>query len=159
MPTEHDRTAPLLRRWRSLRVVVADDSMRPTLQPGDRLLVERWRSGATTLRAGDVAVLADPERSDRWLIKRVAAVGPARVFVVRSGVATRPGLGPVERPTDAIDGAEVPPGSAYVVSDGGPRGRDSRSFGPVPAERLVGVAWWRYAPRDRKGPIPPAPPG
>ena len=51
------------------RVVVEGGSMRPTLEPGDRLLVVRRRS----YRPGAVVAVADP-RDGRLLVKRVVAV-------------------------------------------------------------------------------------
>jgi signal peptidase I len=154
MPTADRRRPAFLRRWRSVRVVVADESMRPALAPGDRLLVERVRNGMPRAGVGAVVVVPDPDGSGRWLVKRVAAAGPAHVYVVRRGVVVRPTAAVSERPVDAIDETSVPVGSVYVLSDGGAGGRDSRAFGPVRADRLVGVAWWRYAPRDRAGPVP-----
>jgi signal peptidase I len=154
MPAKVDRPVPFLRRWRSVRVVVADTSMRPALEPGDRLLVERFRAGSAGPRPGDVVVVPDPDGSGRWLVKRVAACGPARVFVVRRGVVVRPADDAGPPPDDAIDDVQVPYGSVFVMSDGGAGGRDSRTFGPVPVGGLVGVAWWRYAPRGRAGPVP-----
>jgi nickel-type superoxide dismutase maturation protease len=59
------------------RVLVEGDSMRPTLEPGDRLLAIRARR----IRAGQLVVVPDPRRPDRLLVKRVAAVGPAAVSV------------------------------------------------------------------------------
>ncbi|MCI4326498.1 MAG: signal peptidase I [Thermoplasmata archaeon] len=157
MPTSDPTRPPFLRRWRSVRVAVADESMRPALAPGDRLWVEWRRPGTPLPEVGEVVVVPDPEASGRWLVKRVAAVGPAHVYVVRRGVVVRPTGSVGDRPADAIDETAVPAGSVYVLSDGGVGGRDSRRFGPVPAERLVGVAWWRYAPRDRIGPLPGPP--
>jgi signal peptidase I len=157
MPTAGGPRAPFLRRWRSTRVVVADASMRPTLEPGDRLWVDRPRPESPGVVPGDVVVLLDPVEGDRWLVKRVAATGPSHVFVVRVGVVVHPAGDAAPRPVDAIDDADVPNGSVFVVSDGGSGGRDSRTFGPVPSGRLVGVAWWRYAPRERAGPIPGPP--
>ncbi|WP_434085815.1 S26 family signal peptidase [Mycolicibacterium rufum] len=52
------------------RFVVVEDSMRPTLQPGDGLLAVRC--GAP--KPGQVRVFADPRRSTRYLVKRVGAV-------------------------------------------------------------------------------------
>ena len=60
------------------RVEVRGDSMRPTLLPGDRLLVVRLARP----REGDVVVVADPRWPDRALVKRVAAVAPGRLTVV-----------------------------------------------------------------------------
>jgi inner membrane protease subunit 1 len=151
--------APFLRRWRSLRVVVEDTSMAPRLAPGDRLWVDRnvVRSGAPPA-VNSIVVLEDPGRGGRWLIKRVAAVGPAAVFVVRSGVEVRPAGANAPPPPDAIDRSDVSVGEVYVVSDGATGGRDSRSFGPVPFRSLLGVAWWRYAPAERSGPLRESPP-
>ena len=54
-----------------LRLVHVDgDSMRPTLTPGDRLLVLRRRR----YRRGDVVALVDPRASTRTIVKRVAAI-------------------------------------------------------------------------------------
>jgi nickel-type superoxide dismutase maturation protease len=59
------------------RVVVEGGSMRPTLEPGDRLLVVRRRA----YRPGAVVALADP-RDGRLLVKRVAAVTPDGRLIV-----------------------------------------------------------------------------
>jgi nickel-type superoxide dismutase maturation protease len=59
------------------RVVVEGGSMRPSLEPGDRLLVVRRR----TYRPGAVVALADP-RDGRLLVKRVAAVAADGRLVV-----------------------------------------------------------------------------
>jgi nickel-type superoxide dismutase maturation protease len=54
------------------RFRVEDTSMRPAVQPGDRLLVGRWLSP----RPGDLVVLRDPDDTATFLLKRVAAVEP-----------------------------------------------------------------------------------
>jgi nickel-type superoxide dismutase maturation protease len=60
-------------------VEVAGDSMRPTLHPGDRLVVVRvpgrW------VRPGDLVTLPDPRQPDRVVVKRVAAVAGGAVEV------------------------------------------------------------------------------
>lgn len=57
-------------------MVVADESMAPTLRPGDRLLVDLGSYRRRPPAAGEVVVLVDPEEPGRWLIKRVATVDP-----------------------------------------------------------------------------------
>lgn len=65
------------------RVEVTGGSMRPTLEPGDRVLAVRARRA----RAGDLVVVRDPRdprdlrNAGRLLVKRVAAVGPHGVEV------------------------------------------------------------------------------
>ncbi|MDQ1397242.1 MAG: hypothetical protein QOG64_2501 [Acidimicrobiaceae bacterium] len=52
------------------RIVVSGDSMRPTLDPGDRLLVRRTRRP----RPGDVVAAVDPRQPTRILLKRVLTI-------------------------------------------------------------------------------------
>ena len=52
--------------------------MRPTLEPGDRLVVLR----RGPVRVGALVAVADPRQPARTMVKRVAAVGPAGVTVL-----------------------------------------------------------------------------
>ena len=131
-------------RTRLLRVTVAEGSMLPSIQPGDWLLVDptttRWP------RRGSVVVFQEPF-SDTLAIKRVAA-----------------------RPGDWVpfgDGwLQLADDEAWLLSDAtddelaaagfGPAS-DSRKYGPVPVESLVGRAWFRYGPIGRIGKIPKLP--
>ncbi len=70
--------------WRRQRVQVRDESMLPTLRPGDRLLVDRGAFRDRLPRAGEIVVLVDPELPSRWLVKRVGPTGPAPGVVVLS---------------------------------------------------------------------------
>jgi nickel-type superoxide dismutase maturation protease len=54
--------------------VVRDESMLPTLRPGDRLLLDPRAYRVRSPRVGEIVVVTDPEASDRWLVKRVAFV-------------------------------------------------------------------------------------
>jgi hypothetical protein len=66
-------------RWRLLRrFVVHDESMSPTLQPGDGLI--GVRSGRA--RAGQLRVFEHPERPGFWMVKRVATVGDGTMWVL-----------------------------------------------------------------------------
>jgi len=62
-------SAAALRALGATRVVVEGTSMRPTLEPGDRLLVVRTRR----VRRGDLVAVTDP-RYPRLLVKRAAEV-------------------------------------------------------------------------------------
>jgi nickel-type superoxide dismutase maturation protease len=118
----------LRRRWRSRRYRVVDDSMRPTLEPGDRLLVDPRAVRDGLPPVGAIVVLRDPELPTRSLVKRVA---------VRN----------------------VPDDRVTVLGDAGGASRDSRSFGEVPRSALIGVAWYRYLPGPRRGPLGGSPVG
>src|SRR5438128_1132888 len=58
--------------------VVQDTSMRPALQPGDRLMVGAWLRPSR----GALVVLQDPERHSIFLVKRAAHIQPDGALVV-----------------------------------------------------------------------------
>ncbi|MCI4338017.1 MAG: S26 family signal peptidase [Thermoplasmata archaeon] len=125
------------RRRRSRRVEVFEQSMAPALQPGDRLLVDPWAYRERPPGRGDVVVLRDPESPTRFLVKRVGAVGG-----------------------EIPPGGTLPlaPGELWLEGDWGTVSRDSRRFGAVPFAAVLGRAWWRYYPVDRRGPLDDAVP-
>ncbi len=127
--TAEGPTDGLRRRWRSRRFVVRDRSMLPAFFPGDRLRVDP-RPGRPLVR-GDVVAVRDPEAPGRLLLKRIAAVGGET----------------------APDGSTVPKNALFVVGDRAERSRDSRAFGPVDRDAVVGVVWFRYLPEGRRGPV------
>jgi nickel-type superoxide dismutase maturation protease len=114
--------------WPLARYVVQDGSMRPTLRPGDRLLVWRWR-WLRGPRPGDVVVARDPELPGLHVVKRVAAV-PGQAY---AGVTGR--------------------GGYVLLGDDPSTSRDSRSFGRVPLRLIVGRVVYRYLPGQRRGRI------
>lgn len=119
-------------------MVVRDASMLPALRPGDRLLVDRRAYRRGPPRVGEIVVLVDPEEPSRWLVKRIAAVGPG---APPASVTEAPGA-PLLPP--------LPVGTVFVLSDAPGPTRDSRRFGPVSVGRLIGRVYRRYFPSDRR---------
>jgi len=115
--------------------------MRPTIEPGDWLLVDptitRWP------RRGSVVVFREPD-SEELAIKRVAARPGDRVPYAEGYLI----LGDDEAwlLSDANDAELMAAGLGEPV--------DSRRYGPVPVELLIGRAWFRYAPIRRIGRLP-----
>ena len=105
------------------RVEVTGASMRPTLEPGDRLLVLAGRR----IRAGDLVALADPREPARTLVKRVGRVNEAGLTVLGDdpGASTDSrSFGPVPRRT--VLGRAV-----YRYAPGGRAGPIKRGSGPA----------------------------
>jgi signal peptidase I len=115
---------------RLLMVTTVDgSSMEPTLRSGDRVLIRRTRRP----RRGQVVLMRFPVRPGRppdpqLLLKRVVAVHGDHV----PGDWASPDM-------KAIGGGEVPPGHAVVLGDNRPVSWDSRHFGFVPRDRVLGV--------------------
>ena len=114
--------------------------MRPAIEPGDWLLVDptvaRWP------RRGSVVVFREPD-SEELAIKRVAAVPGDRVPYADGFLIL--GADEAWLLSDAPDAELLAAGFGEPV--------DSRRYGPVPVELLVGRPWFRYAPLVRIGPI------
>jgi signal peptidase I len=134
---------------------IPSDSMRPTLQPGDQVLVDKlaYRGGAMPHR-GDLAVFHDP-RTGEILLKRVVAVGGDEVGL-EDGVLVVNGRRPVEPYADqkSIDSVYFGPvtvrqGSFFVLGDNRANSEDSRAFGSVPTSSLIGRARARVWPPGR----------
>lgn len=115
---------------RQLIVTTVDGpSMEPTLRSGDRVLIRR----TSRPRRGQVVLMRLPVRpghppDPQLLLKRVVAVAGDHV---PEGWATPD--------TQGIGGAEVPHGYSVVLGDNRRVSTDSRYFGLVPDDRMVGV--------------------
>ena len=111
-------------RRRYLVIHVTGQSMEPSLQAGDRVLVRR--AGLAGLRTGMIIVLhawPDTVGAGAWLIKRLAGV---------------PGdLVPEAARTGCGNAREIPAGMAVVLSDS-ETGGDSRIWGFASASQVVG---------------------
>ncbi len=108
-------------------VQVQGESMVPTFQNGDRLLASSayWLVG--TLRRGDVVVV-ESETPGEFFIKRVYRLEGEDVDWLN-----------VPDDHNLTKGTfSVPPGNVYVLGDNREVSEDSRKFGPVAYEKIVG---------------------
>jgi signal peptidase I len=149
-------------------------SMEPTLFPGDRVLVNKLSYDVHAVHDGDVVVFRRPPRdnsTDDDLIKRVIA-GPGQLLSVSNcrvyvngkqepqpylpkgwqdpsseycTVWDAPGM--LQLP----DPYRVPAGTYFVMGDNRKDSDDSRYWGTVPANYLVGRAFVRIWPANRLG--------
>jgi signal peptidase I len=164
---------------------IPSGSMEPTLDVGQRVLVQRitHHLGAEP-ELGDVIVFhppagADgvpavcgapapegspcarptPEPSEQTFIKRVVAVGGDTV-AVRDGLVVRNGrVQPAPYAAECGEGGgcdlpnsiRVPQGSVFLMGDNRGNSEDSRFWGPVPTDWVIGEAFATYWPPDRIG--------
>lgn len=101
------------------RVAVVGDSMRPTLEPGDRVLAVRGRRP----RPGDLVVVPDPRGGGLLLVKRVAVVGPHGITVLGDNPAASTDsrtFGPVSDVWGRAVHRYAPPGRAGPLHRGSP---------------------------------------
>jgi len=148
--------------WEGVRVV--SDSMEETLLAGDRVLANKLLYGARlpgvavrlpALRmpvAGDVVIFRHPEQPDVNVIKRCVAAG-GQVVELRDGHYLidgepdrwePPTRGPLSDRVTPV-GREavtlhVPDGMLFVLGDNRDRSSDSRDWGFVPFDDVIGKA-------------------
>lgn len=122
---------------------VTSGSMRPTLSSGDTVVVDkltgRWRAP----EIGDLVVFHDP-RAGELAVKRVVALGGQEV-ALEDGVlhvdgVRRDGPGIDLEGVDSVyfGPVTVPVGAVFLMGDNRADSIDSRDFGPVRLDDLVG---------------------
>lgn len=121
---------------------IPTESMVPTLEIGDQILVTRYFAGEP-LR-GDIVVFRSPI-DDALMVKRIVGVPgdlvDSRLGRIRIGGYTLPEpylLSPAG--SGAIESQIVPTEAYYLLGDNREQSLDSRSWGFVPRSRIVGRA-------------------
>lgn len=146
---------------------IPSESMVPTLQVNDRLLVEKLSYYVRDPKRGDIIVFSPPEGMKEMspgfhqaLIKRVIAT-PGDTFEMHGGVVYINGTAIAEDYTadePCLDYCDVPavtlPENAYIaLGDNRNRSSDSRVWGYVDRDDVIGRAWIRIWPPSRFGAI------
>jgi signal peptidase I len=136
---------------------VYGSSMEPNLHTDQRLVVEKVSYRLHGPRRGDVVVIRMPDHGPELLIKRIIALG-GETIEIRSGVVYIDGQQLDEpylvRNTGGSYGpTTVPGGYVFVMGDNRGASNDSRIFGPVELDRVVGRAWVSYWPIDTLGTV------
>lgn len=166
---------------------IPSGSMEPTLDIGQRVLVNRFVYHLTDPEPGDVVVFHPPagvggsdpecgvpERADRpcpqanageasdTFIKRIVA-GPGDTVSIREGIPVVNGVleepdgyeitpcGPGGAGCNMAKEIKVPEGHFFMMGDNRGQSDDSRFWGPLPEEQLIGKAFGSYWPPNRIG--------
>ncbi len=155
---------------------VQQSSMSPTIVNGEYILIDKLTPRFDTYHYGDVVVFSPPagsglETQGIPFIKRVIGMPGDTVSLENGRVfVTRPDASPVriEEPyvVQDADGSTAPTtcprpdcpltwivgeDEYFVMGDNRPQSQDSRVFGPVDDELILGRAWLRYFPLERIG--------
>ncbi len=143
-------TTVVLARRHLVLIRIVGLSMRPTFHPGDRVLVSR--RGGEKIRSGSVIVLS-AGKIEQWLAAQphpatLGMIGFEGTDWIIKRVAAAPG-DPVPMTVLPMTGGVmvVPPGKLVVLGDS-MRSLDSRAFGFVDAELVLGVVLLRLPSRD-----------
>lgn len=131
---------------------IPSTSMLPTLKIGDRLIIEKVSFKFNGISRGDIVVFHAPpaSRMDEVMIKRVIGL-PGDTVSIKKGIVYINGSPleepyELEKPRDDFKPFTVPEGSIFVMGDNRNNSFDSRFWGVVPTDLIIGKALARFYP-------------
>lgn len=141
---------------------VSGNSMVPTFQSGDYLITEKISYRLGNPKKGDIVVLKNPRDESQEFIKRIIALpldtikieggqiyingGELNESYLPAGTQTRSGAFLTEGTTIRAD-----PNQYFVIGDNRSHSSDSREWGAVTKQEIVGKALFRYWPISSMG--------
>jgi signal peptidase I len=143
---------------------IPSDSMIPTLEIGDRLVVEKVSYHLHSPQAGEIIVFSPPKplqvqgySTQQAFIKRIIAQ-PGQTVAVRNGIVYVDHQ-PLEEDYIAEPPAynwgpeNVPADHYFVMGDNRNDSNDSHIWGFLPQKNIIGHAAFRFWPIDRWGKV------
>lgn len=141
---------------------IPSESMLPTLEVGDRLIVEKLSYYSHLPQRGDIIVFAPPPQlqeqgfePDQAFIKRVIGlpgdtveVKNGQVFINRE-LLTESYI--AEAPNYPMSPMVVPSAQLFVMGDNRNNSNDSHVWGFLPKTNIIGHACFRFWPLERLG--------
>ncbi len=116
-------------------------SMVPSLSAGDRVMVNKFAYHLHAPQRGDIVVLASgPGMPKGHLVKRIAGLPGETIAGTDAGIRVDGRLldRPNETPGFRFGPLTIPSGEVFVLGDNRAVSFDSRDFGPVPLQLVVG---------------------
>jgi len=117
-----------IRLWIAQPFIVQGSSMVPTFQSGDYLIIDEITYQLRKPERGEVIVFRYPKNPSQFFIKRVAGL-----------------------PGETIGGIVLAQDEYYVLGDNTPASSDSRYWGPVKSNLIVGRTILRLWPISSLG--------
>lgn len=143
---------------------IPSESMFPTLEVGDRLVVEKVSYRFNEIHRGDIVVFEPPPQlqqqgyqSNQAFIKRAIALAGDTV-AVKDGVVIVNDKPLTENyiaqpPNYEMIPVTVPEGTLFVMGDNRNNSNDSHIWGFLPETNAIGHAVFRFYPFDRLGKV------
>ncbi len=147
--------AVLIRKFIVQTSVIPSESMVSTLQVGDRLFVNKMSYYFSDPDRGDIVVFKSMEPGDkRELVKRCVGL-PGETIKVERGViyvdgkaVSFPGV-VIARDYDFYGPYTIPQGHYFMMGDNRAYSKDSRYWGTVSDDHILGSAWYIFWPFPR----------
>ncbi len=135
---------------------VPSKSMVPTLRPGDRFIVSKFNYWFAQPQRGDVIVFKYPVNPDKDFVKRVIGLSGETLSIRNNHVYINGKK--LDEPylrknlvMEDFGPVPVPEGTLFMMGDNRNDSRDSRFWGPLDKDLIIGKAIVRFWPLNRSG--------
>lgn len=143
---------------------IIGSSMEPNFDNKEYILTDKLSYRFHAPDRGDVVILKAPGNPDVDYIKRVIGLSNERLKVQKGSVYINGEqlVEPYLKDASTLfpgsymeEGTEItiPEGFYFVMGDNRPHSSDSREFGPIPLQSIIGRAFLRYWPPQHFGPL------
>lgn len=141
---------------------VSGNSMVPTFESGDYLITEKISYKLGKPKHGDIIVLKNPRNKSQEFIKRIIAIPGDTIKIENNSIFVNGGaINETYLPTavSTHSGAfltegvaiKADPNQFFVLGDNRDHSSDSREWGSIMKEEIVGKAFLRYWPPQSMG--------
>lgn len=135
-----------------------------TFHSGDYILTSKITYKLRPIHRGDIVVFKSLSNPNIDYIKRVVGLPGDKIMINDTGVYVNDTLLPenyLHVKTNLWDRGfvrsgipiDIPEGMVFVLGDNRPRSSDSREFGPIPMDNIIGHVFYRYFPVNVMGPV------
>jgi len=150
-----------IRMWVAQPFIVSGSSMVPNFQNGEYLIVDEFSYKFRQPERGEVIVFRYPQDPSKFFIKRIIGLPNEKVEIKNDGILvfnndSREGMViketylPSEIYTQGADTATNLGNDEYfVLGDNRPMSSDSRTWGPLKKDLIIGRAWMRLWPFNK----------
>ena len=144
----------------TVRAELVGVGMTPTLNQGQHLLASRITYALFTPERGDVVVLRDPLNPDHLIVRRVVGLPGERLelrgrqVLINDQPLSEEYIGTNLAISDNLTATAqlaLTVNEYYVLGDNRLTINDSRSWGPVKSDSILGRAWFSYWPPESIG--------
>lgn len=143
---------------------IPSESMLPTLKIGDHLIIDKISyevKGIKNIKRGDIVVFNPPpsahSKTEIPFIKRIIGL-PGETLSVKNGTVYINGeplneTYILEKPRADFEPYTIPDAMIFLMGDNRNNSNDSRYWGALPIENIIGKAEFRYYPFTEIGTI------
>ncbi len=117
-------------------VRISGSSMEPSLKDGSIAIVNK----KTDYKRGDIAVIRLPSRT--YMVKRITGIGGDQILIMSDSLFVNHSLvdnTPNHHNVNYQFEVEVPDGTVFILGDNRLESTDSRDFGCIDAECIIGI--------------------